>query len=265
MRAAQLTIVLTMLGAAVRTQGPKVDPAVDRGRPLFVSQCGFCHGSNARGGANGPDLTRSVVVQDDENGRQLGEFLRAGRPDRGMPKFDLGDAQVADIAAFLHGEIRAAADRNAYKILDILVGDAKAGEAFFRGAGGCIRCHAADGDLRGIGAKFDPASLQARMLVPRGVRGTGSGPPQPAYRDPNAVKAAITMANGETIVGAVVRITDFEATIYVPGTGAIQSFLRSGDQPSVVVTDPLRAHMDMLLKWNDMDMHNVTAYLAGLK
>jgi mono/diheme cytochrome c family protein len=204
-------------------------------------------------------------VQEDENGRQLGEFVRAGRPDRGMPKFELSDAQVADIAAFLHEEIRAAADRNAYKILDILVGDPKAGQAFFAGAGGCVRCHSADGDLKGIGGKYEPALLQARMLVPRGVRLPGSGPPLPAYRDPNAVKATITLPNGQTITGAVVRVTDFEATIYDAEAGSIRSFLRSGDQPRVVVTDPLQAHLDLLLKWKDADMHNVTAYLAGLK
>jgi hypothetical protein len=33
----------------------------------------------------------------------------------------------------------------------------------------------------------------------------------------------------------------------------------------VVVTDPLQAHMDLLTKWTDADMHNVTAFLAGLK
>src|SRR5436309_8701129 len=58
------------------------DPeTVERGRQLLVAQCGFCHGSNARGGSSGPDLTRSPLVQDDENGKQIGEFLRVGRPD----------------------------------------------------------------------------------------------------------------------------------------------------------------------------------------
>lgn len=256
-------LIVAMLAAA--GQPPRIDPdAVERGKPLFVAQCGFCHGSNARGGSNGPDLTRSEVVQEDDGGKQLGEFVRAGRPDRGMPKFDLADAQVADIAAFLHGEIRSAADRNSYKILDILVGDAKAGQTFFAGAGGCVRCHSADGDLKGIGAKFDAATLQARMLVPRG-NSARSRPPQPAYRDPNAVRAAITLPDGQTVTGAVVRITDFEATIYDPSSGGMRSFLRTGDQPRVVVTDPLQAHMDMLAKWSDADMHNVTAYLAGLK
>jgi len=79
--------------------GPVSDQAaVERGQQLLTEQCGFCHGSNARGGSGGPDLTRSALVQEDENGKQLGEFLRVGRPDRGMPKFDMTDAQMADIA-----------------------------------------------------------------------------------------------------------------------------------------------------------------------
>jgi mono/diheme cytochrome c family protein len=266
MRTFQWLVLVAASAIGASAQAPQPDTAaIDRGKPLFGSECGFCHGTNARGGANGPDLTRSIVVQEDEGGKQLAAFVRVGRPDRGMPKFDLTDAQTADIAAFLHAEIHAAADRNAYKILDILVGDAKAGAAFFAGAGGCARCHAADGDLKGIGAKFDPPALQARMLMPRSVRAPGSGPPQPAYRDRNAVQATITLSNGQTATGAVVRITDFEATIFDSTTASMRSFLRTGDEPRIVVTDPLQAHMDMLLKWTDSDMHNVTAFLASLK
>src|SRR2546422_9613088 len=75
--------------------------AVERGQQLLTSQCGFCHGSNARGGSSGPDLTRSEIVQTDENGKQLGEFLRVGRPDKGMPRVGLTDAQNADPAPVL--------------------------------------------------------------------------------------------------------------------------------------------------------------------
>ena len=104
--------------------------------------------------------------------------------------------------------------------------------------------------------------------MPRGVRVPGGdrpGPPPPAYRDPNAVRATITLPTGQTVIGAVVRVTDFDVAIYDAAAGAIRSFLRSGEQPRVVVTDPLQAHMDMLLKWSDTDLHNVTAFLAGLK
>src|SRR3989442_2043256 len=100
---------------------PAADPAaVERGQQLMTSECGFCHGSNARGGSSGPDLTRSPLVQDDEGGKQIGEFLKVGRPDRGMPKFDLSDAQVSDLATFLHATIYLAANRPFYQISDIV-------------------------------------------------------------------------------------------------------------------------------------------------
>ena len=38
-------------------------------------------------------------MQTDEDGKQLAEFLAAGRPDKGMPKFDMPRPQVSDIAA----------------------------------------------------------------------------------------------------------------------------------------------------------------------
>src|SRR5262249_35906704 len=136
---------------------PQDAAAAERGKALLVEQCGFCHGANARGGSSGPDLTRSVIVQDDENGRQLGDFLRAGRPDRGMPRFDFDDAQMSDIAAFLHAAIYLNSNRRLYKILDIIVGDPKAGEAYFNGAGGCRTCHSPAGDLKGVGAKYEAA------------------------------------------------------------------------------------------------------------
>jgi len=238
---------------------------VDRGRELLVAQCGFCHGSNARGGQSGPDLTRSAVVQDDEEGRQLGAFLRVGRPDQGMPKFDLTDAQVSDLASFLHSTIYLAANRRLYQILDILTGDPKAGEAFFNGAGRCTSCHSATGDLKGVGAKYDPATLQNRFVMPRGGRGMPSGPPRPAYLDKNAVQLTVTLPSGESFSGALVRVTDFDVTLYDPKTEQTRSWTRNGDVPKVSVTDPLQAHVDLWTKWTDADMHNVTAYLASLK
>jgi mono/diheme cytochrome c family protein len=245
---------------------PGVDQeAVDRGRELLVAQCGFCHGSNARGGQSGPDLTRSALVQDDEAGRQLGAFLRAGRPDQGMPKFDFTDTQVSDLASFLHATIYLASNRRLYQILDILTGDPKAGEAFFNGAGRCTSCHSATGDLKGVGAKYDPAMLQNRFVMPRGGRGATPDPPRPAYLDKNAVQLTVTLPSGESFSGALVRVTDFDITLYDPKTEQTRSWLRNGDVPKVVVTDPLQAHVDMWTKWTDADMHNMTAYLAGLK
>ena len=262
--------VSALLVASVAAQQQALTPptdraAVDRGRENLAQQCGFCHGANARGGSGGPDLTRSPLVQEDEDGKQLGEFLRAGRPDRGMPKFDLPDSQAADLAAFLHSEIYLASNRRLYKILDVLVGDANRGREYFNGAGKCSTCHSAAGDLKGIGAKYEPAALQVRFLLPRGRSGGRGASAGPLYADPTALKATVRLPSGESATGGLVRLTDFEVTIHDATSGRMRSWLRNGDVPSVVVTDPLQAHLDQLTKWTDADMHNMTAYLASLK
>ena len=258
------------LSAPSRAQQQALTPvtdqaAVDSGKALLVEHCGFCHGANARGGSGGPDLTRSVVVQEDEGGKQLGAFLRVGRPDRGMPKFDMPDAQVADLAAFLHSAIYLNANRRLYKILDIIVGDPKAGQAYFNGAGRCGTCHSPTGDLKGVGAKYEPATLQGRLLMPRGRAGGPSAPSGPLYQEPTAIKVTVTLPSGESASGGLVRLTDFDVTLYDTAAGRIRSFLRNGDVPKVVVTDPLQAHTDHLTKWTDAEMHNMTAYLVSLK
>src|SRR5947207_738710 len=104
--AAFALIVVTRVGAQQQALSAPADTAaVERGRQAFSQDCGFCHGANARGGSSGPDLTRSTLVLEDEGGKQLGDFLRVGRPDKGMPKFDESASQAADLAAFLHGAI----------------------------------------------------------------------------------------------------------------------------------------------------------------
>jgi cytochrome c oxidase cbb3-type subunit III len=273
-----LTVLLSGTLAAVAAQqaAPRitaVDPqfdqaSVDRGQQMFVTQCGFCHGSNARGGSSGPDLTRSELVQSDEGGKELGEFLRAGRPDKGMPGFEqLPRADMIDIATFLHAAIYLNANRRLYRLLDIVTGDAKAGEAFFSGAGKCSSCHQPTGDLKGIGAKHDPVALQQKFLMPRG--GRGDGPPRPAYLDKNAVRVTVTLPTKQIVKGVLVRLTDFDVTVYDPETSQMRSFFRNGpgekDAPKIDVVDPLQAHVDMWSKWTDADIHNMTAYLAGLK
>jgi mono/diheme cytochrome c family protein len=260
-----ITIVLASAGlAGLRAQDGQFDQAsVDRGREVLVNQCGFCHGANARGGASGPDLTRSELVQSDEGGKELGAFLRAGRPDKGMPAFELPPQQTKDVAEFLHASIFLNANRRLYKVLDILVGDPKAGEAYFNGAGKCSSCHSVTRDLAGIGRKYEPLALQQKFLMPRS--GRGEGPPRPAYMDKNALRVTVTLPNRQVVRGVLVRLTDFDVTMYDPETSQIRSVLRNGDVPRVEVVDPLQGHLDLWPKWTDEEIHNMTSYLVSLK
>jgi hypothetical protein len=182
-----------------------------------------------------------------------------------MPRFDLTPAQNADLAAFLHSAIYLNANRRLYKILDILVGDPKAGEAYFNGAGRCSSCHSPSGDLKGIGAKYEPATLQGRLLMPRGRAAAQGASADLLYAQPTSIRATVTTPSGEPVTGGLVRMTDFEVTLFEPASGAMRSWLRNGDLPKVVITDPLQAHLDHLTKWTDADMHNMTAFLASLK
>lgn len=245
---------------------PQFDRAsAERGQTILSANCGFCHGSNARGGAGGPDLTRSPLVQEDTDGRQIGELLKTGRPDRGMPSFaQLSESQVKDIATFLHSQIYLNSDRRLYTIGKILVGDPKRGRSIFEGSGGCTACHSVQKDFKGIGSRLDPVALQRRILLPRGGGQGGARMAASAYLDANALQVTIVTRSGR-YQGRLVRLSDFNVTLYDPVSGAIRSFTRSGNDPAVTVTDPLKAHVDRLYHWNDRDLHDVTAYLAGLK
>lgn len=249
-----------MGGLQCFTCGKTFDPAiVERGRTGFVATCGFCHGGDARGGGGGgPNLIGSALVQNDENGKQLDAFLKQGRPANGMPAFDLPAAQVAEIAAFLHSEITYAANRRIYVAPNILTGDPRAGQAYFNGAGRCSTCHSPTGDLKGVGAKYEPMVLQGLIVLPR--RGTG-----PSYLTSTALRATVTLPSGKAMSGVIARLNDFEVTLYDPATRQMQSFTRKGKVPKVMVTNPIQGHYDLLNTWTDNDMHNVTAYLAGLK
>ena len=80
-----------------------------------------------------------------------------------------------------------------------VTGNAKAGEAWFNGAGQCSTCHSATGDLKGIGGRFDPATLQGRFLFPRGGGGRGG-----RGGGGKQLTLTITPPNGPAVTGAPV-------------------------------------------------------------
>src|ERR1700722_9725259 len=75
---------------------------VESGSALFRQHCSFCHGRDAGGGESGPDLTRSELVAADVDGSKIGAVVRSGRPEKGMPHFDVTAQQIAGLAAFIH-------------------------------------------------------------------------------------------------------------------------------------------------------------------
>ncbi len=168
------------------------DPAaVERGQKSFEAACAFCHGADARG-RSGPDLVRSSIVLRDVKGNLIGQVLRNGRPQKGMPAFAWGQAQIEDIAAFLHSRTHLAANRFTYVISGVITGNAAAGRAFFEGAGKCNTCHSATGDLAHIATKYDPVELQSRFLSPPSPGRQRVSPRQKAsHRDSSNCETAL--------------------------------------------------------------------------
>ena len=162
--------------AAGRGRGRGFDEAaIARAKPVFEPQCGFCHGNNARGRAGGPDLARSLVVLADTGGKEMAGFIRAGRPERGMPAFPgLTDQQIAR-----HRRVPARAARSGAQPRRRPTrwrrssATPRPGRRTSTGRAAARPAIPSTGDLAGIGAKYDPPTLQGRLVNPRPGGGRG--------------------------------------------------------------------------------------------
>jgi len=244
-----------MSGLAFAQGGPyerqRVDnAAADRGRALYAKHCINCHGSTAKGTDRGPDLIRSAIVLRDRLGNAIGPAIKP----TGSHQATLAAAEIVELSHFLHQRVEAiASNRNARGPLPVLTGDPEAGRAYFNGAGRCSTCHSPTGDLAGLATRIpDAANLQQRFLFPALRRGGGK-----------QVEVTVTVAKQPPVTGAVVRIDDFFVSLR-ESSGEYRAFNR-GPGVTVVVNDPLAAHHELLDRYTDEDMHNLTTYLARLK
>jgi mono/diheme cytochrome c family protein len=246
-------------GITAAIAGSKESPAAfERGAKAYTQYCAGCHGATGRGSVGAPDLIRSILVLDDEKGILIAPVLRDGRPDAGMPKLGLTEPQIADLVAWLHVETYSAGHRTTYAYQDVLTGDAKKGEVYFNAT--CKGCHSPTGDLKGVGKRYDAFSLQAKWLQPRGGRGGRGG----ESAEKSAITVTVTPPHGAAVTGVLDRIDDFNVSLH-DARGEYHSFNREGAVPKVEVHDPLKIHTDLLGKYTDADIHNMTAYLVTLK
>jgi cytochrome c oxidase cbb3-type subunit 3 len=251
-------------------QRPPGDPAViARGKTLFEINCRLCHGADLRGGdMGGVNLLRSNLVLTDQQGELILPVVRGGRQTPGMPPMppfpQIVDDDVKAIAEYIHSV--AATMRGQGNpppgsepvVLNILVGDANAGKAYFGAK--CASCHSATGDLQGIGMRYaDPVQLQNSWVAGgagggRGGRGRGGA----------EVTVTVTSPSGQKLEGRLDRIDDF-IVVLTPADGVQRSVRRTGDVPKVELHDPLEGHRKLLSEYTDKDIHDVTAYLVTLK
>jgi cytochrome c oxidase cbb3-type subunit 3 len=223
---------------------------IESGRALFRQDCSFCHGRDAGGGESGPDLTRSKLVTEDVDGEKIGMVARSGRPDKGMPSFELSDEQIAGLTAFIHTQQKIAltrvGGRKGVDAADLQSGNAEAGKRYFDGAGGCAACHSATGDLAGVASRYQGLALEEEMLYPHHAK----------------AKVAVTLGSGETIGGTLECRDEFTIGI-IDSTGAYRSW-RTGDV-KYKVDAAADAHVELLSKYTDDDIHDLMAYLQRLR
>lgn len=248
-------------------QRPLAPPEVlARGKAMYGSMCSACHGADARGGQlGGVNLLRSPLVLSDRDGEALIPVVKGGRPGTAMPPIPMPDDDIKAVAAFLHS-LQAAGSRDGAPPpgepveLDVVVGDAKAGAAYF--AKTCASCHSPTGDLAGIATRVpDGKSLQNLWVSGGRTTGRGAGRRQERRGAPVTVKVTLP---GETLEGRLVRIDDFFVTVGLED-GTARTIRRSGDTPLVEVRDPREPHTALLAEYTNENIHDVTAYLATLK
>ena len=265
-----LTIVAVVWGAiaALSSQGqgggfvaypqrPPGDPAaIERGKATYGVNCVFCHGADARGGdGGGPNLLRSALVLNDQKGELIAPVIRQGRGT--MPPFTFTDAQIEDVAAFLHSFT--VSSRTGPTRLNILVGDLKKGEAYV--AATCLSCHTTNG-LRQFAAKIeDPKMLQQMWIMPGNPGGRGGGA---APIPPPPIVVTVTLPTGEAVKGRLSRVDDYVVSLTL-ADGTHRTYRTAGTATKVEIHDPLTPHKELLRKYADADIHNVTAYLASLR
>ena len=241
--------------SAVGSQGPlpvhKAYTAeqIEAGGSLFQQNCAFCHGRDAAGGETGPDLTRSKLVTADATGSNIEEIVKSGRIDKGMPKFNLPDAEINNLAAFIHSQqdkaMSQSGNRRGVEAADLQTGDVEAGKRYFNGPGNCSKCHAATGDLAGVATRFEGLKLEQRMLYPRDV------------------KAKVTVTDkGKTFNGTLVYQDEFMVAL-VDSNGIYHSW-KAGNV-TAKVDNPVQAHVDQFEKYTDADIHNLMKYIQTLR
>lgn len=223
---------------------------VASGAVLFAKNCAFCHGRDARGGETGPDLADSELVLADNDGDKISGVVREGRFGTPMPAFNFTASELKGLAAFIHAQestkTPVRGDRARVMVADLQTGDKLAGEEYFTGAGTCAKCHSATGDLAGIARRYRGLQLELRMLYPRHVKS----------------RVTVTPGSGAIKTGVLEYLDEF--TLGMRDAEGTYHSWRVADV-KYAIDAPVSAHVELLGKYSDADVHNLMAYLQSLQ
>ena len=206
----------------------------------------------------------------DTPGSVLGPFLKAGHPTQsGKPSASFTDDEIVGPGP-LPAPARERHDARRRRVH----GRATSWSATRRPArrtstatGGCATCHnatdAQPGRHRRPGFRA-PVDIQQRMLFPSRRRAAAAGAARPpAAPVPNAITVTVTPA---VRAGALRRARRAERFLRDPSARRRHDARRPhGPAAKVVTTNPLQAHIDLLDRITDKQIHDLVAYLETLK
>jgi cytochrome c oxidase cbb3-type subunit 3 len=129
---------------------------------------------------------------------------------------------------------------------DLTTGDIGNGERYFNGAGKCNACHSPTGDLAGVASRHNGLKLFERLMYPDGAKAT----------------MTVTLGSGEIVTGSRAYLDEFTVALR-DASGRYRSWPAA--RVKVKVDDPAEAHVDLLAKYTDDDIHNLMTYLLTLK
>ncbi len=219
--------------------------SLQNGKKLYAQHCAGCHGSDAHGTAQGPNLEGNRRLRQ-QNTDQLRTLIQHGIPAGGMPAFDLPRQELDALAGFVHSLNSSAAE-------NVLPGNPAKGEQLFFGKAECASCHMVAGrgraigpDLSNVGSEMTINEIKEALLSPnRSIT--------PGYE---IVK--VRLRNGESIEGFAGGRTNFDLQLQ-DFNGAFHLFQASEISS---VDREMRSLMKPVTS-NPEELQDLIAYLSG--
>ncbi len=219
---------------------------LERGRTIYAKRCEGCHGPGAYGGDKGPALANNREMRRRSFAETRG-IIRNGRPDSGMPSFPIPDAELDDVALFIHSLNAPAASSHP-------PGDRSAGERFFFGAGKCSTCHMAMGRGRALGPDLSDVGHD---LTVDGIRESLQQPD--ARIAPGYDLVTVQLRDGSTLRGFARNRSNFD--LQLQDLDGRLHLLHAGDFTSV--REEKKSLMPAVNLTAEIE-RNLIAYLANL-
>ncbi len=129
-----LFLVLLFSSACAKRKERPASEIAGRGRPIFASNCSFCHGLDGRGGEHAPNIASDPTVRQLSDAELFG-IVEHGIPASGMPSFEsLGVPRIGAVVRYL----RVLQGQHAFATLP---GNPHRGRQLFFGKAACSTCH----------------------------------------------------------------------------------------------------------------------------